>query len=211
MTGMLVRFFVSLALWLALCIWAASSMAAQPALSACVQAASPKYASRSAGVHLVFVCTDKVGASVYPAGLSCLHTACNHSAFAASVARVITATDYRAAIDAEVAANIPWTCDAPPHADAVRLCAERRDFVASNWAAWTAGFKAPAWRVKPNGTATTRPAYTLSAGVLGAREAGRATVGALCNTGKPYLIAGADIRAEYGPAGLVTICARVAG
>jgi hypothetical protein len=65
------------------------------------------------------------------------------------------------------------------------------------------------WKVKPNGTATTRPAYTLTNGVLGTKEAGRATVGAVCDMQRPTAPAtGGDIRAEYGKAGLVTICAK---
>ncbi len=182
-------------------------MRAEPALSACVQAAAPRYESLTVGRHLVFVCTDSLGVKVYPDGLSCQHSICNPSAFAASVARVATAQDYKKAVDAEWAANVKWTCDAPPNEGAKALCVERRDWIARNWSTWAAEFKPAVWKVKANGTATTRPAYALVNGVLGTKEAGRAAVGAVCDVSKPTApAAGLDIRAEYGTSGLVTIC-----
>jgi hypothetical protein len=39
----------------------------------------------------------------------------------------------------------------------------------------------PVWRVAPNGTATTRPAYPVADGVIGSKEAGRAPVGQPCD------------------------------
>jgi hypothetical protein len=75
------------------------------------------------------------------------------------------------------------------------------------WADAIRDFKPVVWRVKPNGTSTTRPAYALVNGVLGTTIAGRATVGAVCDLARPTAPAtGGDIRAEYGVAGLVTIC-----
>lgn len=195
--------------WLAVCAISVGVVHAEtaPVLSNCVQAASPRYESLLVGRHLVFVCTDSLGVKVYPDGLSCQHSICNPNAFAASVVRVATAQDYKKAVDAEWASNVKWTCDAPPNEGAKALCVERRDWIAKNWSAWTAEFKPATWKVKPNGAATTRPAYALVNGVLGTKEAGRATVGAVCDVTKPTAPAtGGDIRAEFGTPGLVTIC-----
>lgn len=185
------------------------SRAQNPPLSACVQAATPKYDYLPLGRHVAFICTNATGTAVYPAGLSCLHSVCNPSAFAAAVVRVATAQDYKKAVDTEWAENVKWDCDAPPNEGAKALCAERRDWIASNWSTWIAEFKPATWKVKPNGTATTRPAYALVNGVLGTKEAGRATVGAACDVTKPTAPAiGGDVRAEYGVSGLVTICTK---
>lgn len=205
-----VRYAIVLFLWLVVCAIVVGIVHAQPApaLSACVQAAAPRYESLTVGRHLVFVCTDALGVKVYPDGLSCQHSICNPNAFAAAVVRVATAQDYKKAVDAEWAANVKWDCDAPPNEGAKALCAERRDWIARNWSTWTAEFKPAVWKVKANGTATTRPAYALVNGVLGTKEAGRATVGAVCDVTKPTAPAGSDIRAEYGISGLVTICTK---
>lgn len=203
------RYIIGLVLWLALCAAGVGIVRAEPALSACVQAAAPRYESLSVGRHLVFVCTDALGVKVYPDGLSCQHSVCNPSAFAAAVVRVATAQDYKKAVDTEWAANVKWDCDAPPNEGAKALCAERDALIVKNWSAWTSEFKPASWKVKPNGTATTRPAYTLVNGVIGTKEAGRANVGAVCDVTKPTAPAtGGDVRAEYGVSGLVTICTK---
>ena len=204
-----VRYIVVLVAWLLVCAAVVGAVHAQPALSACVQAASPRYESLTVGRHLVFVCTDALGVKVYPDGLSCQHSVCNPSAFAAAVVRVATAQDYKKAVDTELAANVKWDCDAPPNEGAKALCAERDALIVKNWSAWTSEFKPASWKVKPNGTATTRPAYTLVNGVIGTKEAGRANVGAVCDVTRPMAPAtGGDVRAEYGVSGLVTICTK---
>lgn len=198
-----------LAAWLLVCAVVVGFVHAAPVLSNCVQAAPPRYESLAVGRHLVFVCTDAIGVKVYPDGLSCHHSVCNPNAFAAAVVRVATAQDYKKAVDAEWAANVKWDCDAPPNEGAKALCAERRDLIARNWQTWIKDFTPSVWKVKPNGTATTRPAYALVNGVLGTKEAGRAPVGAVCDVTKPTSPAtGGDIRAEYGTPGLVTICTK---
>lgn len=205
------RYVFALSIWLVLCAVGVFVVRAEaaPVLSNCVQAAAPRYESLTVGRHLVFVCTDSIGVKVYPDGLSCQHSVCNPSAFAAAAVRIATAQDYKKAVDAEWAANVKWTCDAPPNEGAKALCVERRDWIARNWSTWTAEFKPAVWKVKPNGTATTRPAYTLVNGVLGTKEAGRAQVGAACDVTKPTAPAtGGDVRAEYGISGLVTICTK---
>ncbi len=202
------RFALVLFVWLAVCAVVVGVVHAEPApvLSNCVQAAAPRYESLTVGRHLVFVCTDALGVKVYPDGLACQHSVCNPNAFAAAVVRIATAQDYKKAVDAEWAANVKWTCDAPPNEGAKALCVEREALIVKNWSAWTSEFKPAVWKVKTNGTATTRPAYTLVNGVLGAKEAGRAAVGAVCDVTKPTAPAGSDIRAEYGTQGVVTIC-----
>ena len=207
----MIRYAVALFVWLAVCAIIVGVVHAEPApvLSNCVQAAAPRYESLSVGRHLVFVCTDSLGVKVYPDGLSCQHSVCNPSAFAAAVMRIATAGDYKKAVDTEWAASVKWTWDAPPDDRARALCVERKAWIARNWTAWTAEFKPAAWKVKANGTATTRPAYALVNGVLGAKEAGRATVGAVCDVTRPIATAtGGDLRAEFGISGLVTICTK---
>jgi len=181
-----------------------------PPLSACVQAAPPQYDYLTTGRHIAFVCTNAAGTTVYPAGLSCLHSVCNPSAFSAAVVRVATSGDWKKALDIEWAAAVKWTCDAPPDDQAAALCAERKTWISTNWAKWTKDFKPAVWKVKANGSYTTRPAYALVNGVLGTKEVARATVGTVCDLAKPTAPAtGGDIRAEFGTAGVVTICARV--
>jgi len=211
-----IRFMFILVLWVMFCIGVAglfnqARAETPPPLSACVQAAAPQYAELSNGRHIAFVCTNTAGTTVYPAGLSCLHSVCNPNAFAAALLRIGTSGDYRKAVDAEWAAAVKWTCDAPPNDQAKLLCAERYIWIYKNWATWTKDFKPAVWKVKPNGaTATTRPAYALVNGVLGTKEVARATVGTVCDLAKPTAPAtGGDIRAEFGTAGVVTICAKV--
>ncbi len=210
----ILQYIVILAGWLIICAIAVGFARAEtappaPVLSNCVQAGAPRYESLEVGRHVVFVCTDALGVRVYPDGLSCQHAVCNPSAFAAAVVRVITADDYKKAVDTEWRANVKWTCDAPPDDKARALCTERRGWIAKNWAAWTVEFKPVVWKVKANGTATTRPAYALIAGVLGTKEVARAPVGAVCDVTKPTIQApGGDLRAEYGVSGVVTICTK---
>ena len=128
------------ALCLLLCILsAAHAQPAQPALplSACVRAAPLQGAILQMGVHIAIVCTHPSRPAPYAVGLSCLHAVCNKDAFLASVVRVAVAPDRGRAIDDEWAANIRWTCDAPPNDRALALCAERKAWIAANWATWT--------------------------------------------------------------------------
>lgn len=130
------RFAIALAMWLTACAFGVSVARAEP-LSACVPLAQPKAASLSMGVHIAIVCTNAAGVAPYPAGFSCLHSTCNKDAFLASVVRVATAPDRTSAIDSEWAANIKWTCDAPPTDQALALCVERKAWIKANWADWT--------------------------------------------------------------------------
>jgi hypothetical protein len=129
--------------------------------------------------------------------LSCTHTTCDPAKFGGVVTGIITSANQEAAYKAAWDAHIKWTCDAPP-ADAIALCKERADIL-----------KPPVWRVKANGTSTTRPAYSLTNGVLGIVIVARAPVGAVCDLTKPTAPATlGDIRAEYGIARVVTICSK---
>ena len=182
-----------------------------PPPSACHPVTAPKHTYRALGQHAAMVCTNATGTTAYAVGLSCRHDQCNLEAFGAAMLRVTTAPDYRRALDAEWAAHIKWSCDAPPDVAATALCAERAKWIGDHWAQWTASFKPAVWKVKPNGATLTRPAHTLAAGVLGTKEAGRAAVGAVCDLTKPTAPAtGSDLRAQWqgGPTGVVTICTR---
>lgn len=152
-----------------------------------------RYEAGTLGKHLYVPCAG--GAHI---GLSCTHAVCDPAKFGGVIAGIYTAADREAAYAAAVKTYLPWTCDAPPDATALALCKERADFL-----------RPPVWRVKANGTATTRPAYALTNGVLGTVIVARAPVGAVCDLTKPTAPATlGDIRAEYGTARVVTICTR---
>lgn len=125
------------ALCLLLCTLGAAH--AQPALplSACTPVAPPQVASLQMGVHIALVCAHPSRPAPYAVGLSCLHAVCNKDTFIASIVRVAVAPDRASAIDLEWSANVKWTCDAPPNDRAQALCAERKAWIAANWAAWT--------------------------------------------------------------------------
>ena len=164
--------------------------------SSCVLTDKPvRYESGTVGKHLFIPCAD--GRAF---GLSCTHATCDPAKFGGVVTGIINAADQEAAYRAAWDAHIKWTCDAPPDATAIALCAER-----------AAILKPPVWRVKANGAAYFRPGFTLTNGVLGTKEAGRAPVLALCDLTKPTAPAPyGDIRAQWagGPAGVVTICTK---
>ena len=64
------------------------------------------------------------------------------------------------------------------------------------------------YTVKPNGKATTRPAYTLKDGVL-AKTKDRAPVGATCDTQyKPTRTSGKDLYASYDSTDTVALCSK---
>lgn len=184
----------------------------QPMRNAAGYPIAPRWESGTFGKHLVLMCTDANQTKTFPGGLSCLHSDCNVGAFGAAMLNVLNAEDRKAALDAEWAKGVKWTCDAPPTVAQANLCNERAALIAASWTRWTVGYAAAVWKVKANGTATTRPAYALTNGVLGTKEVARAQVGALCNVSRPTAPAtGGDIRAEFGPAnapGVVTICSR---
>lgn len=64
----------------------------------------------------------------------------------------------------------------------------------------------PVWRVAPNGTATTRPAYPLIDGVIGTKEAGRAPVGQPCDCTAPINRSSTIYCTAPGLPALVTVC-----
>lgn len=64
-----------------------------------------------------------------------------------------------------------------------------------------------AWQVKPNGKLTTRPAYTLTNGVL-VKSKERAPVGATCDTSKPTKPSNKDLYASYDSTGTVALCSK---
>lgn len=193
---------------LSLCVSGAQAQVVS--LSACTPIAGPKITYGTIGRHMAFACTDATKTVIYQDGVSCLHSVCNVDATAAAALRIMQAGGSKATIDAEWSA-IKWDCSAPPGPSEVALCKERMDWIATWWGEAVKDFKPYVWRVKPNGTALTRPAYTLTNGVLGTTIAGRAPVGAVCDLLRPTAPAtGGDLRAQWagGTAGLVTICSK---
>ena len=187
------RFAIGLLIWSALCAVGVSMARA----GSCEVVPGPiRWETGTLGKHLYVPCVG--GTHI---GLSCTHAVCDPAKFGGVITSIYVAADREAAYAAAVKTYLPWTCDAPPDATAVALCKERADIL-----------KPPVWRVKTNGTTTTRPAYSLTNGVLGTVIVARAPVGAVCDLAKPTATATlGDIRAQWvgGPDGVVTICARV--
>lgn len=184
------RFTIALLVWSALCAFGVIAARAQ----SCVLTDKPiRYESGVVGKHLYIPCED--GRTT---GLSCTHAACDPSKFGGVVTGIINSADQASALKTAWNAHIKWNCDAPPDAVAAALCKERADII-----------KPAVYRVKNNGVTATRPAFALINGVVVQKEAGRATVGTVCDLTKPtYPAMGSDVRAEFGTAGLVTICAK---
>lgn len=63
------------------------------------------------------------------------------------------------------------------------------------------------YTVKPNGKYLTRPAYTLTNGVL-AKTKERAPVGATCDLTKPTKPSGKDLWASYDSTDKVALCSK---
>ena len=66
---------------------------------------------------------------------------------------------------------------------------------------------AACWKVKPNGSLPTRPAYTLvDGGLIKSKE--RAPVGATCDTMRPTKPIHKDLYASYDSTGTVALCSK---
>ena len=63
------------------------------------------------------------------------------------------------------------------------------------------------WQVKPNGKLLTRPAYTLTDGVL-VKSKERAPVGATCDLTRPTKPSNKDLYASYDSTGTVALCSK---
>jgi len=165
-----------------------------------------RFVNGTNGLHVFWWCPASNGTRTEN-GFSCG----KYGGCARAVTRLLE-SDFNASTDALWDANVRWACTpakALENSDDGRLCEERLAVLAANTPVW---FPAPVWRVKVSGTATTRPGYALTNGVLGTRETARAPVGAVCDLTKPTAPATlGDIRAQWadGPAGVVTICSKV--
>ena len=212
--------FVKLAISLALLL-TTSAFAQTPACIPMVRGEVAKFSPRAEigamGRHVYWWCKDALGVT-RGYGFSCtfLNGGCNYQLFAAVLADLTTSTAKVTAIDAAWAANIKFECGdvLTETSSQGALCRERADILAKNQSVWLAGLVQPGatvYKVKVNGTATTRPAYALVAGVLGTKEAARAPVGATCNASKPSKASGSDLWAEFDAAkpGIVALCAVV--
>lgn len=214
------RFTLALLLWLAvnaLCVsfalltprivHASPLSTCQPIIKPSGYPVGPDWTDGPVGRHVFFFCAAP--AREYTVGFSCRYDDCNPAQLSASIAKVATATDKTAAINAEWAAWVKWDCTNPPDEPKRLLCVERATLEQAALTKALVGYVRPVWRVKYNGLYLTRPAYTLTNGVLGTVVVGRAPVGALCDLSKPTAPATlGDIRAEYGTPGLVTICTK---
>jgi hypothetical protein len=207
----LTRLSISLFAWLAVCALAVLCTAGiAQAAPACIPGFKgpttehpARFVNGANGLHVYWWCPDAQGKPLEN-GLSCG----KYGGCALGAARFM-ASNFDAGVGGLWDANVTWVCTpdkAQENSDDGRLCFERLNIAAAHAAVW---FPAPIWKVKPNGTSTTRPAYALANGVVGTKEAGRAPVGAVCDVNRPTAPAtGGDVRAEFGQPGLVTICTK---
>lgn len=146
--------------------------------------------------------------------LDCLHGTCSWSTFNTELQALMTAPDKNAKLDEIVAKYFSWVCDDTIRKEASQrgaLCLEG-EAIRAQHPEWLPKVTLPppviTYRVKVNGTSTTRPAYALVAGVRGTKVLARAAVGAVCDLNKPTLVSGADVWAEFGTPGVVALCAK---
>ena len=209
------RYLLALFIWLAVCALGVGVAHGQtttapeplPSITSCTPVGF-QYDYLTLGRHIVVLCAKPLGTGVYAHGFSCLHASCSPSTLGMASMAVMTAKDSRAELQAQWDKHIKWACHAPPDAAAVTLCNERSTWIGANFANWTKDFRPAVWRVKANGTYTSRPAQFLTNGVLSDTKQ-RAPVNALCDVSKPTAPAtNGDVRAEFGTAGVVAICTR---
>tara|TARA_R110000868_G_scaffold54575_1_gene170491 strand:+ start:6800 stop:7462 length:663 start_codon:yes stop_codon:yes gene_type:complete len=213
------RFTIGLLMWAALCAMGVVSVKAAPmcipGLTGTTANFSPRAEYGTLGRHIYWWCKDPASGITYDAGFSCAHGGgCDYTKFGLLL-NSFTGTTRGDKANAAYTGNVGFECADVMTEQTARgdLCRERLATYDANRATWLAGLvqpSAPVWKVKANGLLTTRPAYMLTNGVLGTKEAGRAPVGTVCDLTKPTAPAtGGDVRAEFGTAGLVTICTKV--
>ena len=213
------RFLIGLVMWAALCVVGVFSVRAYPmcipGLTGTTANFSPRAEYGTTGRHIYWWCKDPASGITYDAGFSCAHAGgCDYTKFGLLL-NSFTGTARGDKANAAYTSNVGFECDDVIAEETTRgeLCRERAATYDANRAVWIAGFvqpSAPVWKVKANGLLATRPAYLLVNGVLGTKEAGRATIGTVCDLTKPTAPAtGTDIRAEFGIVGCVTICTKV--
>lgn len=186
-----------------------------PGLSGPVINVSPRIEFGTSGKHIYWWCKEPDG-RVQEYGLSCQNSKCSAQIFGNAMASL--AAMVKPDVKTVWESNVQYNCVDVLNEASERgaMCRERYAILKANEATWLAGYVKPApppppvvWKVKVNGTATTRPAYTLIEGIRGDKEAGRAPVGAVCNITKPTLASGADLWASYSELPLVALCAKV--
>lgn len=161
------------------------------------------------GRFLHWYCKD--GDKIAPAGLSCVHGTClTVGNFFENLDAYKRSADPVATVKAEWDKAFPLDSCAKSVGTLKTVCDAMYTSMLDNWpvAATPAPPPAPMWKVKPNGSSLTRPAYTLANGVRGTKEVARATVGAACDATKPTLASGADLWAEFGTPGVVALCSK---
>ncbi len=167
------------------------------------------------GWHFYWWCEDKVG-TARSYGYTCSYEGgeCNTLKAVTWIKQMLAMPDAQraAAVSAAWTANIKYDCDDPASAaltDYVgKICTEHNWLYVNRKAAWLADYKAPVWQVKAINDQPTRPAYALVNGVLGTTIKARATIGAVCDMGRPYLLAGSYAYAAYDATGYVALCWR---
>lgn len=155
-----------------------------------------------------------------PWGYACTHGAClSAGTLAEQVSSDLRAANPEAAMKSRIDAAQATSCYGPVTGSLKTVCdalfAELFD--KRPWGAPVEAAAAPApepamqYAVKANGTATTRPAYSLTEGVRGTKEVARAAVGQPCKTDRPTLASGSDLWAEFGTdfkPGMVALCSK---
>ena len=169
------------------------------------------------GRYGVFMCKLADG-SVMPYAWACVHGTCHTvGGFAGIFDAMKQSADPRAAASAAWDANFGSKCETAAGKLAL-LCARAEKLMEEVYPLKPVVRimedqpPPPKYAVKANGTATTRPAYTLTAGVRGTKEVARATVKQPCKTSSPTLAStGTDLWAEFGPdykPGVVAVCSK---
>lgn len=150
-------------------------------------------------IHVFWFIRSPSG-SVWHQGFSCPLAICDLTTFTSKAQDVMVGKISPAAMRAELQG---FTCDYSsfePNSGEHPICAERKDALVQKIDEWLTGVKLQLdWKVKPNGTETTRPVRPLVEGVLQTQTIGRAPVGAPCVNNGTFLASGADRWMPYWP------------
>ena len=169
------------------------------------------------GWHVIWFVREADG-TVTDRGFSCRHGVCvSASALADMLAQIKGASDPAQAARAAFTAQVPqWSSLSASEpallAERVKIVVAARPAAAALLpAAPTPPASAPVYThvVKPNGNATTRPAYDVVGGVRSTNQVATAAVGAPCRLPLLLPASGGDGWGEFGPdfaANRVTLC-----
>ena len=143
----------------------------------------PRIVQGTTGIHIYWFYASGTGMKYD--GFSCPYAICDPVKFAQTLNTIATSSNKLAALDKAWADNVkpcpPVVMVGGVATIADPMCRERNNLLVTNRATW-AGYMAPAmWKVKPNGTQTTRPVQIISAdnGLMTA-SGERVAIGAPC-------------------------------